>query len=118
MISITSIGRKWGEQITADVYVPAFQWAPPPPGVRDRDGRDPTVRTLIVGANPVIQCALYCLVQSLVLLEKAGASARVVVACNDGVHRSVAGAEALAQMLEQKGIEPKLTHRDLGRRGL
>ena len=90
------------------------------PGLKDRDGRDPSVVTHIE-SDPRF-AAFFQKLQDLVLLllpaqlDEGKAHLTIGFGCTGGQHRSVAVAEKLAKVLAEAGWQVSKRHRELERR--
>lgn len=116
MITIISIGKKYDQAQPCDIHIDATQWPTPPPGHRKADGRHPAIQTSVLTRNPVIFEYLLLAAQFAAILAKGQDQVTVIIECNEGIHRSVAGAEALLAYVRELGEEATVFHRDLGRR--
>lgn len=115
MITVMSIGRKYGVDQPADIRVPALSWPSPPPAARSMDGRHPQIQAVAL-SNPVVADELKITADYARTLDEKFDNVTVVIECNEGIHRSVAGAEFLTAYLREVGADVEVFHRDLGRR--
>lgn len=116
MITIISIGKKYDQPLVADIHLDATNWPKPPEGYRQLDGRHPEIQTSVLTRNPIIFEHLLLAAQFAKILARGQDRVTVVIECAEGIHRSVAGAEALLAYVRELGEESMLHHRDLGRR--
>ena len=116
MITIISIGKKYDQAQPCDIHLDATEWPTPPPGHRQLDGRHPTIQTSVLTRNPIIFEHLLLTAQFAKILAQGQDQVTVVIECNEGIHRSVSGAEALLAYVTELGEDATVFHRDLGRR--
>lgn len=116
MITVISTGRNHGVDQPWDIHVPAYNWPAPPPILRTLDGRHDQVAAAVLHPNPVVLDELKITADFARTLAEHQDEVTVVVECNDGIHRAVAGAEFIAGYARQHGTETRVFHRDLGRR--
>ncbi|MDN6707025.1 RNase adapter RapZ [Corynebacterium glyciniphilum] len=116
MITIISIGKKYDQPQPCDIHLDATEWPTPPPGHRKADGRHPAIQTSVLTRNPIIFEHLLLTAQFAQRLAQEQDQVTVVIECSEGIHRSVAGAEALLAYVTELGEEATVFHRDLGRR--
>lgn len=116
MITVISIGEKHRTPVPADIHVPAFSWPSPPPVLRPLDGRDWRVADAVLFPLPVVMDELRIVADYARALAEHQADVTVVVECAEGIHRSVSGAECIADYVQRCGGEVRVVHRDLGRR--
>lgn len=116
MITVISTGRKHGVDQPWDIHVPAYNWPAPPAHLRQSDGRDDRVAAAVLRPNPVVLDELKITADFARALAEHLDEVTVVVECNEGIHRSVAGAEFIAGYARQYGADARVFHRDLGRR--
>jgi UPF0042 nucleotide-binding protein len=120
-ISVMSFGFKYGLPLDAD-HVVDVRFLPNPHWVaelRPRTGLDEMVSEYVLGQDGA-QEFLDAYAQALrpVLpgyLRENKRYVTLAVGCTGGKHRSVAMAEALAQLLRSPGVHTSTVHRDLGR---
>jgi UPF0042 nucleotide-binding protein len=119
--TVISFGFKYGLPADADVvtdcrFLPNPHWVP---DLRPLTGRDETVRDYVLqseGAQEFLTKyadVLHLLVRGYAREGKKYLT--LAVGCTGGKHRSVAVAEALAEVLAADGVETRVVHRDLGR---
>ncbi|WP_291479831.1 RNase adapter RapZ [Corynebacterium sp.] len=116
MITIISIGKKYDQPQPCDIHLDATEWPTPPPGYRKLDGRHGVIQTSVLTGNPVLFSYLLLAAQFAQRLAQEQDQVTVVIECSEGIHRSVAGAEALLAYITELGEEGTVFHRDLGRR--
>jgi UPF0042 nucleotide-binding protein len=119
--AITSFGFKHGLPLDVDLvldcrFLPNPYWEE---GLRHQSGLDEDVREYVL-ANEITQDFLARLDDLLDLLlpayEAEGKSyLTIAFGCTGGQHRSVAIAEEVARRLAQRGVSPRVQHRDLPR---
>lgn len=117
MITAVSIGGNYREPLAGDIDVPAYCWPTPPPVLRPLDGRDRRVAEAVLYPMPVVLDELRIVAEYARSLTEHQDEVTVVVECNEGIHRSVAGAEFIAEYAGRYGADTRVIHRDLGRRG-
>jgi UPF0042 nucleotide-binding protein len=120
-LSLVTFGFKHGLPLDADLvfdcrFLPNPYWEP---DLRDLRGTDPAVQDFVM-AQPSAQQFVADVEQLLVpLIPEFEAEGKryltVAVGCTGGHHRSVSVAERLAVALRNRGLDPKLHHRDLAR---
>jgi RNase adapter protein RapZ len=120
-VSIVSFGFKHGLPLDVDNvfdcrFLPNPHWVEE---LRPLDGRDPAVRDYVLDREET-QAFLGELRRlfelTLPAYEHEGKSyLSIAVGCTGGRHRSVAIAEALADLLEELGPRPQVRHRDVDR---
>lgn len=118
-VSVTSFGYKHGLPGDVDLvfdcrFLPNPHWVEE---LRPQTGRDPAVRDYVVDAE-LAQDFLARLDDLLDLLlpafEAEGkAYLTLALGCTGGRHRSVAMAEEVGRRLQARGIEPRVSHRDV-----
>jgi UPF0042 nucleotide-binding protein len=120
-VTVMSFGFKYGLPLDAD-HVADVRFLPNPfwvPDLRPRTGLDDAVRDYVLaqdGAEAFLKgyaSTLGPLLPGYVRENKRYLT--VAVGCTGGKHRSVAVAEALAQLLRGPGVHTSTVHRDLGR---
>ncbi len=124
-ITVESFGYKYGLPMDADMvmdvrFLPNPHWVDE---LRPHTGEHPAVRDYVLGQTGAAEfLQTYHRLLSLVVEGYRREGKRymtVAIGCTGGKHRSVAIAEALAQLLESHGAEAQLSarvlHRDLGR---
>ena len=116
MITVYSIGEKYRDPLIGDIDVPAFCWPSPPPVLRPLDGRDRRVAESVLFPLPVVLDELRIVADYARALAEHQDEVTVVVECAEGIHRSVAGAEFIAEYARRYGAETRVIHRDVGRR--
>jgi UPF0042 nucleotide-binding protein len=117
--AITSFGYKHGLPLDVDLvldcrFLPNPYWVE---GLRHQSGLDEEVREYVLG-NGLTQDFLSRLDDLLDLLLPGYAAEgksylTIAFGCTGGQHRSVAIAEEVARRLAQRGLTPRLQHRDL-----
>jgi UPF0042 nucleotide-binding protein len=117
--AITSFGYKHGLPLDVDLvldcrFLPNPYWVE---GLRHQSGLDEEVREYVLG-NGLTQDFLARLDDLLDLLLPGYAAEgksylTIAFGCTGGQHRSVAIAEEVARRLAQRGLTPRLQHRDL-----
>jgi UPF0042 nucleotide-binding protein len=120
-VSVVSFGYKHGLPLDVDLvfdcrFLPNPHWVD---ALRPLDGRDEAVREYVLG-QPESQAFLDELARLFALTlpayEREGkAYLAIGVGCTGGRHRSVAIAEALAEILTGLGYQPHVRHRDVTR---
>lgn len=120
-INVVSFGYKHGLPLDVDIvldcrFLPNPHWVDE---LRPLTGRDPAVREYVLD-QPDAQAFLDRLEAVLDLLLPAYAREgrtylSIALGCTGGRHRSVALAEAVAELLRRRGYDPAVTHRDLDR---
>jgi UPF0042 nucleotide-binding protein len=120
-VALVSFGYKHGIPYDADLVFDV-RFLPNPhfvPGLRDLDGRDPSVAEFVFSQpeSRELQKRLEELVAFLLpLYEREGkVYLSIAIGCTGGKHRSVALVEALRHTVEHLGFPPVVRHRDLGR---
>jgi RNase adapter protein RapZ len=124
-VTVESFGYKYGLPMDADMvmdvrFLPNPHWVDE---LRPHTGQHPAVRDYVLGQTGAAEfLQTYHRLLSLVVEGYRREGKRymtVAIGCTGGKHRSVAIAEALAQLLESQGAEAQLSarvlHRDLGR---
>jgi UPF0042 nucleotide-binding protein len=124
-ITVESFGYKYGLPMDADMvmdvrFLPNPHWVDE---LRPHTGQHPAVRDYVLGQTGAAEfLQTYHRLLSLVVEGYRREGKRymtVAIGCTGGKHRSVAIAEALAQLLESQAAEAQLSarvlHRDLGR---
>ena len=119
--TVMSFGYKHGLPLDVDVvldcrFLPNPHWVE---ALRPLTGLDPDVRDYVL-RFPEAKAFLVQLDQLLDLLlpayVKEGKSyLTLALGCTGGRHRSVAIVEEVADLLRRRGLEPRVTHRDIGR---
>ena len=119
--TVISFGFKYGLPVDADVvtdcrFLPNPHWVP---DLRPLTGQDPSVRDYVLTSDGAQEfLATYSDVLHLLVRGYAREGKKyltLAVGCTGGKHRSVAMAEALAEILAEDGVETRVVHRDLGR---
>lgn len=116
MITIISTGRKYNEPQASDMHLDARKWPCPAPELRQLDGRHAAVQTAVLTPDPAVLKRLTQAAGFAAILAQDQDQVTVVIECNEGIHRSVAGAECLHALIRDAGGESTVFHRDLGRR--
>lgn len=116
MITIISTGRSYGEPQPGDFRIDATRWPAPPPTHRQLDGRHSVIQTSVLTPDPLVLESLVLAAGWACTLDRLQDQVTVIIECNEGIHRSVAGAEALLAYVREMGEEATVFHRDLGRR--
>ncbi len=124
-VTVESFGFKYGLPMDADMvmdvrFLPNPHWVDE---LRPHTGQHPAVRDYVLGQTGAAEfLQTYHRLLSLVVEGYRREGKRymtVAIGCTGGKHRSVAIAEALAQLMESDGAEAQLSarvlHRDLGR---
>ena len=124
-VTVESFGYKYGLPMDADMvmdvrFLPNPHWVDE---LRPHTGQHPAVRDYVLGQTGAAEfLQTYHRLLSLVVEGYRREGKRymtVAIGCTGGKHRSVAIAEALAQLMESQGSESQLSvrvlHRDLGR---
>lgn len=119
-ITLLSFGFKHGQpqaDLVWDVrFLPNPYWVPE---LRPYAGTEAKVAHYVLGHAAGER--FLALLEPLLafLLEEYAAKGRealiVAVGCTGGKHRSVAVVERLRAMLEARGVQPRVTHRDIGK---
>ena len=122
-VSVLSFGFKHGLPVDVDMvldcrFLPNPHWVDE---LRPLTGTDAAVRDHVLGSE-LAQGFLERLDGLLdVLLPAFEAEGKaylsVAFGCTGGRHRSVAIGEEVARRLRERGIEPRITHRDVGKEG-
>ncbi len=120
-VSITSFGYKHGLPTDADLvfdcrFLPNPHWVD---DLRGGTGREPDVRAYALD-HPAADAFLDQVESLLALLVpeyRAEGKAYLTIAfgCTGGHHRSVAVSEEIAERLRTRGLDPRVTHRDITR---
>jgi len=118
-VNLLSFGYKRGMPLDAD-FVFDVRFLPNPynaPALRTKCGKEPDVQAYVF-SNPDSQVLLnkiYDLIKFIVPIYGQSGKREMVVAigCTGGMHRSVAIAERMQQMLSNEGIDVICEHRDL-----
>lgn len=116
MITVISTGKRFGVSPPCDIHVPAWDWPAPPPALRQLDGRAGPVAKAVLCTNPIVLDQLKTVANYARSLAEHQDEVTVVVECAEGIHRSVAGAEFIEDVLGYDGVDVRTIHRDLGRR--
>lgn len=120
-VTVMSFGFKYGLPLDAD-HVADVRFLPNPfwvPELRPRTGLDDAVRDYVLaqdGADAFLKgyaSTIGPLLPGYIRENKRYLT--VAVGCTGGKHRSVAMAEALAELLRGPGVHTSTVHRDLGR---
>jgi UPF0042 nucleotide-binding protein len=119
--TVMSFGFKYGLPVDADLVVDC-RFLPNPHWVEDlrpQTGLDAPVRDYVMG-QPVTAEFLDELTSLLELLLPAYVAEgksylTLALGCTGGHHRSVVIAEEIAARLSERGYDPKVSHRDIGR---
>lgn len=124
-VTVESFGFKYGLPMDADMvmdvrFLPNPHWVDE---LRPHTGQHPAVRDYVLGQTGAAEfLQTYLRLLSLVVEGYRREGKRymtVAIGCTGGKHRSVAIAEALAQLMQSHGAEAQLSarvlHRDLGR---
>ncbi len=119
--SIVSFGYKHGLPLDVDLVIDC-RFLPNPHWVdelRDLTGTDPAVRAYVVGFPQTTEflARLEHLLDLLLpaYLREGKSYLGIAFGCTGGRHRSVAIAEEVAAALRQRGISPRVSHRDVRR---
>lgn len=120
-VRVISFGFKYGIPVDAD-YVADMRFLPNPywtPSLRNHTGRDQDVADYVY-ARPGAQEWLDAYVPMLEVvgsgyLREGKRFMRIAIGCTGGKHRSVAMSEEVTRRLVERGIDAKVSHRDLGR---
>ena len=119
--SVVSFGYKHGLPLDVDLvfdcrFLPNPHWVDE---LRPLSGLDEPVRRFVLGqpeTGPFLERVEELLVPLVPAFVREGKSyLTVALGCTGGRHRSVALAEALAQVLERRGISTAVFHRDIER---
>ncbi len=120
-VSVQSFGFKYGLPPDADIVLDV-RFVPNPffvEGLKAKTGRDPEVRKFLeekAEYRDFIRQAGDLLTALLPGYLREGKSyLTIAIGCTGGKHRSVAVAEQIAARLEDGGVAPRVTHRDIGR---
>jgi UPF0042 nucleotide-binding protein len=118
-VTVQSFGYKHGLPVDADIvldcrFLPNPYWDE---DLRDLTGKDTAVAEHVLG-SPLAEAFVGQLEGLLDLLLPAFAAegksfVTVSLGCTGGRHRSVALTEHLAELLRQRGVTPRVVHRDL-----
>jgi UPF0042 nucleotide-binding protein len=120
-VSVVSFGFKYGIPVDTD-FMADMRFLPNPhwiPELRPRTGLDPEVADYVL-AQPGAADFVDRWVELMVgvadgYLGQGKRFAQVAIGCTGGKHRSVTVAEEVVRRLQERGIEARAYHRDLGR---
>jgi UPF0042 nucleotide-binding protein len=120
-VSVVSFGFKYGIPVDTD-FLADMRFLPNPhwiPELRPRTGLDPEVADYVL-AQPDAADFVDRWVELMVgvadgYLGQGKRFAQVAIGCTGGKHRSVTVAEEVVRRLQERGIEARAYHRDLGR---
>ena len=120
-LTLTSFGFKHGLPLDVDLvfdcrFLPNPYWEQT---LRELSGKDPEIQEYVVD-RPAGKRFLADLQQMLEHLlpqyaEEGKSYLTVAFGCTGGRHRSVAMAESMAEILQEGGWEPRVSHRDIDR---
>jgi UPF0042 nucleotide-binding protein len=120
-VNVVSFGYKHGLPLDVDIvldcrFLPNPHWVDE---LRPLTGSDPAVRDYVLGqpeAGPFLERLDGMLELLLPAYAREGRNyLSIAVGCTGGRHRSVAVAEAIADLLTRHGYRPTVTHRDVER---
>jgi UPF0042 nucleotide-binding protein len=119
-VSVVSFGFKYGIPVDTD-FMADMRFLPNPhwiPELRPRTGLDPEVADYVL-AQPGAADFVDRWVELMVgvadgYLGQGKRFAQVAIGCTGGKHRSVTVAEEVVRRLQERGIEARAYHRDLG----
>jgi UPF0042 nucleotide-binding protein len=122
-VSVLSFGFKHGLPVDVDIildcrFLPNPHWVD---DLRPLTGTDEPVREYVLGSELArgfldrLDGLLDVLLPAYVAEGKAYLS--VAFGCTGGRHRSVAIAEEVARRLRERGVDPRVSHRDVGKGG-
>jgi len=120
-VSVVSFGFKYGIPVDTD-YLADMRFLPNPhwiPELRARTGLDPEVSGYVLeqdGAEAFVERWVE-LIAGVAdgYLRQGKRFAQVAIGCTGGKHRSVTVTEEVVRRLQERGIEARAYHRDLGR---
>ena len=123
LISVISFGFKYGVPLDSDLVMDV-RFLPNPyydPVMRSMTGNDFMVRDYVFDSSltTVFMEKFFDLVDFLIpcYIEEGKTALVIAIGCTGGMHRSVALANRIGEMLEQKEYRVSVTHRDINRVG-
>jgi len=123
LISVISFGFKYGIPLDSDLVIDV-RFLPNPfydPAMRLLSGNEPVVRDFVL-TSPVTKIFMEKftdLVEFLIpcYIEEGKTTLMIAIGCTGGMHRSVALANRLGEILQGKEYRVAVTHRDISRVG-
>ncbi len=123
LITVISFGFKYGIPLDSDLVIDV-RFLPNPhydPVLRPMTGNDPPVRDFVFNSPVTAQFMekFTDLVEFLIpcYIKEGKTMLMIAIGCTGGMHRSVALANRLGEILRQKDYRVTVRHRDIGRTG-